>query len=654
MTTESPSGTGSEAELLGGNWAGSHRSRNLQQLQRQQQFYRENLPDATVPQLRQLHPINGGVATVVVETVGAVGCETSGEIAAALRSTNGVAKKERESPAGPVRLQSVIGDNLAMANSRSEEETAEEPDGTGAASTVPLDFSFKKRKGVEPECSSTTGNSAKRECPSNPAAIAATPLTPVPVFNQLQLGVKAESNANEMLKSYLNATSTTPAVPPPPPLEQRRKSAFEAVQSTTGNNQISTGQTGSNANLQNLLAGNRNLQNLLFPPTGPADMKPNGNSLTPQGVAQSYLSSMGFSPFGIGSMPPGLFGPTGNGDANGQNQNTRGPRPFKAYNPADPISALQLGYFAGLAPLLNGSNPPTGLPQSTTGPALNPLFSLAHSESLLAQYRQYLIGAQNALAAASGLKHNIPSLSAGADMSDSTTYHKADSTVESKRTSNGLEMLAASLLSKNGAVPVGNAPTPSPPQQVTSTTCSNPSSSPENRPGSPPLPISQRPAQIRASVGSSRPNGGSHTPLSINTDDNSLCRTASNASANGNGLLPMALSSGQMASDSKRDSMSSRSSVSECSDPSSTTPNGQGSNRRRGRILPEDLKDEAYWERRRKNNEAAKRSRDARRAKEDEIAIRAALLEQENMKLRIEVAALKSEIEKLRQMLVSG
>jgi hypothetical protein len=33
-------------------------------------------------------------------------------------------------------------------------------------------------------------------------------------------------------------------------------------------------------------------------------------------------------------------------------------------------------------------------------------------------------------------------------------------------------------------------------------------------------------------------------------------------------------------------------------------------------------KDDAYWERRRKNNEAAKRSRDARRAKEDEIALR--------------------------------
>ncbi|GLH13053.1 Protein giant [Gryllus bimaculatus] len=39
-------------------------------------------------------------------------------------------------------------------------------------------------------------------------------------------------------------------------------------------------------------------------------------------------------------------------------------------------------------------------------------------------------------------------------------------------------------------------------------------------------------------------------------------------------------------------------------------------------------KDSAYYERRRRNNEAAKRSRDARRAKEDEVAIRAAFLEQ--------------------------
>nr|XP_022334419.1 protein giant-like [Crassostrea virginica]XP_022334420.1 protein giant-like [Crassostrea virginica]XP_022334421.1 protein giant-like [Crassostrea virginica] len=80
-----------------------------------------------------------------------------------------------------------------------------------------------------------------------------------------------------------------------------------------------------------------------------------------------------------------------------------------------------------------------------------------------------------------------------------------------------------------------------------------------------------------------------------------------------------------------------------------TTTNS--SSRRRARTFPDDQKDEAYWERRRKNNEAAKRSRDARRAKEDEIAIRAALLEQENLKLRVEVAALKTETAKLRCML---
>ncbi|XP_044727984.1 protein giant [Chrysoperla carnea] len=62
-------------------------------------------------------------------------------------------------------------------------------------------------------------------------------------------------------------------------------------------------------------------------------------------------------------------------------------------------------------------------------------------------------------------------------------------------------------------------------------------------------------------------------------------------------------------------------------------------------------KDAAYWERRRKNNEAAKRSRDARRAKEDEIAIRAAFLEHENMRLKIECAALRDELNELRTLI---
>ena len=72
-----------------------------------------------------------------------------------------------------------------------------------------------------------------------------------------------------------------------------------------------------------------------------------------------------------------------------------------------------------------------------------------------------------------------------------------------------------------------------------------------------------------------------------------------------------------------------------------------------GQIGGQDVKDQAYWERRRKNNLAAKRSRDARRAKEDEIAIRAAFLEQENIQLKWEVARLKSETSRLRSMLLS-
>ena len=57
-------------------------------------------------------------------------------------------------------------------------------------------------------------------------------------------------------------------------------------------------------------------------------------------------------------------------------------------------------------------------------------------------------------------------------------------------------------------------------------------------------------------------------------------------------------------------------------------------------------------ERRKKNNEAAKRSRDSRRAKEDEIAIRAAFLEQENLQLKWEATRLKTEIGRLRASLL--
>ncbi|XP_035616430.2 hepatic leukemia factor-like [Oncorhynchus keta] len=61
-------------------------------------------------------------------------------------------------------------------------------------------------------------------------------------------------------------------------------------------------------------------------------------------------------------------------------------------------------------------------------------------------------------------------------------------------------------------------------------------------------------------------------------------------------------------------------------------------------LLPDDLKDDRYWVRRKKNNVAAKRSRDARRLKENQIAIRAGFLEKENSALKMEVADLRREL----------
>lgn len=70
--------------------------------------------------------------------------------------------------------------------------------------------------------------------------------------------------------------------------------------------------------------------------------------------------------------------------------------------------------------------------------------------------------------------------------------------------------------------------------------------------------------------------------------------------------------------------------------------------------VPDEKKDDAYWERRRKNNEAAKRSRDLRRQKEDEIAMRASYLEQENLKLKAQVTLLKAELSKVHFMMYNN
>uniref|UniRef100_A0A8R1HYB0 BZIP domain-containing protein n=1 Tax=Caenorhabditis japonica TaxID=281687 RepID=A0A8R1HYB0_CAEJA len=69
--------------------------------------------------------------------------------------------------------------------------------------------------------------------------------------------------------------------------------------------------------------------------------------------------------------------------------------------------------------------------------------------------------------------------------------------------------------------------------------------------------------------------------------------------------------------------------------------------------IPEEKKDNAYFERRRKNNDAAKRSRDARRQKEEAVATKAQALEQENIQLRGQITILQQEAAKLRFLLFS-
>ncbi|XP_034050371.1 TEF transcription factor, PAR bZIP family member a [Thalassophryne amazonica] len=66
-------------------------------------------------------------------------------------------------------------------------------------------------------------------------------------------------------------------------------------------------------------------------------------------------------------------------------------------------------------------------------------------------------------------------------------------------------------------------------------------------------------------------------------------------------------------------------------------------------FVPEEKKDEKYWQRRRKNNMAAKRSREARRLKENQIAVRAAFLECENTALRSEVAKLQRDCNRYKK-----
>merc|ERR1719154_427177 len=69
--------------------------------------------------------------------------------------------------------------------------------------------------------------------------------------------------------------------------------------------------------------------------------------------------------------------------------------------------------------------------------------------------------------------------------------------------------------------------------------------------------------------------------------------------------------------------------------------------KRKMMAVPEEQKDEKYWEKRLKNKEATRRSREARRLKENQIVLRAAYLEKENKVLKQELETSNFEKSKL-------
>jgi len=70
--------------------------------------------------------------------------------------------------------------------------------------------------------------------------------------------------------------------------------------------------------------------------------------------------------------------------------------------------------------------------------------------------------------------------------------------------------------------------------------------------------------------------------------------------------------------------------------------------------VPSELKDTHYWDKRKKNNESAKRSREARRRQESVLAKHLAGLEQEYVKLKADIVVFSNEIEQIRLYLMPG
>ena len=72
--------------------------------------------------------------------------------------------------------------------------------------------------------------------------------------------------------------------------------------------------------------------------------------------------------------------------------------------------------------------------------------------------------------------------------------------------------------------------------------------------------------------------------------------------------------------------------------------------KKRARAVPPEQKDSAYYEKRARNNESAKRSRDARRLKEQQTQDRLVYLEHENSRLLMENQALRYQLSQLHAL----
>ena len=72
--------------------------------------------------------------------------------------------------------------------------------------------------------------------------------------------------------------------------------------------------------------------------------------------------------------------------------------------------------------------------------------------------------------------------------------------------------------------------------------------------------------------------------------------------------------------------------------------------KKRARPVPPEQKDSSYYDKRARNNESAKRSRDARRQKEQQIQDRLTYLEHENSRLSMENQALRYQLSQLHAL----